>query len=90
MDKRLQVLIDGHVQGVGFRWSAVKWANGLGLKGCVRNLESGTLEVLAEGPEGNLLALLAKVRKGPTGARVTQVRDIWSDPTGEFADFKIE
>ena len=91
MDKRLQVFVDGHVQGVGFRWSAVKWARQLGLRGWVRNHEEdGNLEVIAEGPEGSLLALLAKLRRGPSGARILQVRDAWSAATGEFHDFRIE
>ena len=90
MNKRLNAFIDGHVQGVGFRWSMVKWARQYNLRGWVRNLPEGSVEVVAEGREALLLALLSKLRTGPAGARVLQVRDDWSEATGEFGDFDIK
>ena len=48
---RKHILFYGRVQGVGFRYYAVMKANQLGLTGWVRNLEDGTVEMEAEGPE---------------------------------------
>ena len=89
MNKRLHALVDGHVQGVGFRWSAIKWARQLSLRGIVRNLPEGNLEIIAEGAENSLLMLLSRLRQGPPGARVIQVRDTWSEASGEFGDFHV-
>ena len=70
---RLHVRITGVVQGVGFRWFARERARRLGLAGWVRNLPDGSVEVLAEGPPGQLDLLLGELHRGPSGAQVTDV-----------------
>lgn len=44
-----KILITGQVQGVGFRWSALKEARNLGIKGFVKNLSDGSVYIEAEG-----------------------------------------
>lgn len=66
-------LIAGRVQGVGFRWSTYREANGTGLAGWVRNLPDGRVEVVAKGAELALQQLDAFLRTGPPGARVENV-----------------
>jgi acylphosphatase len=61
------------VQGVGFRWSATREAQGLGLTGWVRNLDGGEVEVWAEGERGALAEFLAWLEEGPPGAYVDSV-----------------
>ena len=47
--QRAHIVVSGRVQGIGFRYNVQKWAQSLGLKGWVRNLVDGSVEILAEG-----------------------------------------
>lgn len=67
-------LVEGKVQGVGFRWFVVDAARRLELAGSVRNLPDGTVEILAIGDDAVLDELHSIVRKGPAGARVKSVQ----------------
>ncbi|NPV76810.1 MAG: acylphosphatase [Anaerolineae bacterium] len=87
---RLHTLIEGHVQGVGFRFFVQARAEKLGIKGWVRNTYDGSVEVVAEGPRETLETLLQDLRTGPPAAWVTQVKINWSAPTGEFRSFSVE
>jgi len=65
--------ISGRVQGVFFRVYTRDEARRLGLKGWVRNLPDGRVEVLAQGDSGQLRALESFCRQGPPNARVQDV-----------------
>ena len=65
--------IRGMVQGVGFRYSAVREAQRLGLNGWVRNAANGDVEVWAEGPQEKLDLFLAWLHRGPAYSRVDSV-----------------
>ncbi|GAA3987927.1 hypothetical protein GCM10022279_08730 [Comamonas faecalis] len=65
--------IHGKVQGVGFRQSTVEVAQGLGLRGWVRNRRDGSVEVLASGAEIDVQALITWAHGGPPAARVERV-----------------
>lgn len=83
-------LVSGRVQGVFFRASAVAVARGLGLRGFVRNLADGRVEVLAAGSEAGLQALEAWLLTGPPRARVDAVDS--SRPDGDIGlppDFEV-
>jgi len=89
MSKRLRLtaVIQGTVQGVGFRWAIRARANELRLTGYAANRANGTVEVQAEGDPSDLDALERFLRSGPRGAEVTQV-DVRRGPaTGEFSRF---
>lgn len=72
-DSCLHCFISGRVQGVFFRYSTRKQAKQLGVKGWVRNLPDGRVEVLACGGEHALAQLQAWLHQGPPGAQVAQV-----------------
>lgn len=67
------VILEGRVQGVGFRWWTRRQATGLGLRGTVRNLADGAVEVHVAGPAGRVADFLASLQHGPPGSRVTRV-----------------
>jgi acylphosphatase len=87
--RRLRAVVHGHVQGVNFRFYTRAQARALGLVGYVRNREDGTVEVVAEGPEGSLHRLLEWLHMGPSLAHVSQVEVTWQAPRGEFDHFEV-
>lgn len=86
---RLHALLTGRVQGVGFRYFAVRLADDLGLTGWVRNTYGGEVEVVAEGERADLEAFLAHLRRGPRLAYVEHIEVEWAEPRNEFRDFRV-
>ncbi len=84
---RLQAMVQGHVQGVGFRMFTQQAAQALGLTGFVRNTYDGDVEVVAEGQRAALESLLNELRRGPRGAYVINVSVRWLPASGEFLRF---
>jgi acylphosphatase len=82
--------VTGRVQGVGFRWSAVREARRLGLRGWVRNDDDGSVEVEAEGPPPQLDAFLAWLHHGPPGAFVSGVHTRPVPPGSVRGEFDID
>ena len=72
----LHVRITGMVQGVGFRWLVRERARRLGLKGWVRNLPDGSVEVVASGDPGQLDLLKGELQRGPRGAAVDKLEEV--------------
>jgi len=87
--KRVRLRISGRVQGVYFRHHTNKEANRLGLKGFVRNLEDGSVEVIAEGPQDKINELVAWCRQGPPHAAVENVIVEYEEPKHEFEFFNV-
>ncbi len=86
---RLTATVHGRVHGVGYRYFAVKEAAALGLRGFVRNVPDGTVEVVAEGPRPQLERFLDVLRRGPVAAHVSEVEAGWGPATGGFAGFHV-
>jgi acylphosphatase len=86
---RLRMLVHGRVQGVFFRHAAAEEARSLGLRGWVKNLAGGDVEIVAEGPRRELKMLAAWAHQGPRLARVTEVEVAWADYRGEEGTFSI-
>ena len=88
--ERLVLRIVGRVQGVGFRWWAVRRAGELGLTGWVMNADDERgVELVAEGEPHSLDRLEALVREGPPGARIESVEARRAAASGEFTRFSI-
>jgi acylphosphatase len=66
-------LVEGRVQGVGYRYFALKEAQALGLAGFARNLADGRVEVVAEGPAEALASFEVRLKEGPAFAKVSGV-----------------
>ena len=84
---RLHAIVEGRVQGVGFRAFAIRKAGDLGLTGWVRNRWDGSVEVVAEGERALLDKFAAALLVGPASAYVTRLIPEWQAATGEFARF---
>ena len=85
---RAHVLFTGTVQGIGFRYTCRDYASGLELKGWVKNLPDGRVELMVEGSKGTIETLLGKIEAHFDGF----IRDKnvnYSDTNGQFEDFKI-
>jgi len=82
-------LVEGRVQGVGFRFFAERSASELGVQGYVRNLADGRVEVYAIGEEEVLSQLRAQLETGPRAGRVERIeeRDV---PLKPYNNFSIE
>jgi acylphosphatase len=87
--RRLRARVRGRVQGVGYRYFAADTARALGLRGFVRNLAEGSVEVVAEGPEAQLDVFRARLAEGPARARVAGVQVSWGPATNEFREFAV-
>ncbi|WP_042351834.1 acylphosphatase [Bacillus massiliigorillae] len=70
---RISINVEGHVQGVGFRYFTTLIAENHHIKGWVRNKENGDVEIEAEGEIHNLKGFINNIRKGPRFARVDNV-----------------
>ena len=73
MVRRIHLEICGTVQMVGFRFFAIRTAEGLGITGSVRNTVQGSVEIEAQGSLEALEEFTQAMRKGPPSARVDQV-----------------
>ncbi len=89
MQKRVECIVSGEVQGVSYRDFVRTSARRAGLLGSVQNLPDGTVEVVAEGEESVLREFLKVLKEGYAFAKVSQVSDGWSEATGTFSDFRI-
>jgi len=85
---RVHALVFGRVQGVGFRYTTVEEARGLGVRGWVRNRADGSVEVEAEGERAAVEALVGFLRRGPRGAWVDRVAISWEAHRGDLGSFQ--
>lgn len=83
-------LISGEVQGVGYRFFAQRAAAQHQVKGYVRNLDDGRVEVHAEGTSAVIEAFKNDLAAGPVYASVANVEEINVEPTGWYTLFRIE
>ena len=86
---RVELRIQGRVQGVFYRASAHRQARVLGLCGYAENLDDGSVGVVAEGGESAIEKFIAWCRIGPPSARVSRIDITRTPPTGEFTDFEV-
>ena len=88
--KALIARVHGRVQGVGFRFSAIRVARSLAVRGTVSNRPDGSVEVVAEGAPESLARLVAWLQKGPPGAHVRNVEIQWVPFSGRYTDFDVD
>jgi acylphosphatase len=86
---RLEALVYGRVQGVGFRYFVLRQASALGLGGWVANLADGGVQCVAEGPKLALEQLASALTAGPPGARVADVSLHWGPAVETWQRFEV-
>jgi len=85
----MQVLYSGHVQGVGFRYTAKMVASGYEVTGTVRNLPDGRVELVAEGTRAELEAFRHGVRDAGLDGLIRDEAVSWGEARGGFRGFEI-
>ncbi|MCD6426984.1 MAG: acylphosphatase [Caldisericaceae bacterium] len=85
--KRLEARVYGFVQGVGFRYFVRKNALRFNLNGYAKNLPDGSVEVVAEGEEEDLLKLLELLKTGNSYSNVEKVEYAIKEPYNDMSGF---
>jgi acylphosphatase len=86
---RVTVLVEGQVQGVGFRYFTKRTAQALKLTGWVRNRVDGSVEAVLEGPTEAVKTALDALRQGPAGGHVDALHSEKQPYRGEFDGFEV-
>jgi len=90
MKQRFHAFIFGRVQGVSFRANTRNVATNLDIKGWVRNLRDGRVEVMAEGDKDNINDFIEFLKTGQDAAMIYKVDVRMEEYKGEFKDFIIK
>lgn len=89
MEVRAEIIVNGLVQGVGFRYFVVREAQKLGLKGFTQNLYTGEVITVVEGEKAIVNELINKIKIGPIQSSVKSCKIDWQEPKNEFTDFEV-
>ena len=89
MEVRAEIIVNGFVQGVGYRYFVVREAQKLGLKGYTQNLYTGEVLTVVEGERSIVEELIKKLKVGPMHASVKSCKVNWLEPKNEFTDFEV-
>jgi len=85
---RQDLVIEGRVQGVGYRYSAKMKAESLGIRGIVKNLRDGSVFVTAQGKKEAMDNFVRWCYKGPPAAIVRNIEKV-QGKIEEFSEFKV-
>jgi len=83
------LIVSGHVQGVGYRYFVYQRAVRLGLNGWVRNEPGGTVRLRVEGDRSLIEELIDELKVGPPSSAVSDVAVSWCQLEGAFQKFDI-
>ena len=89
MSKQFLIIVKGRVQGVGYRWFARQAAQELGIRGYVKNLHNGDVEVAAEGDNAAVDKFIEYLKQGPSFAHVVDIQVIEKDFKHSFNNFEV-
>ena len=85
----VKVRLGGYVQGVGFRYFVKTIANEYGIKGYVKNLSTGEVEVEAEGENGIVEKFVEKIKQGPSSSQVRNFSISYLEEKDKYSKFEI-
>ena len=89
MKQEIKCIITGRVQVVMFRDFTKRKAQTLNIVGTVRNVDDGSIEVIAQGSTEDLKEFVSHLEKGPLLAHVAHVDIVWEEPYDTFSSFNI-
>ena len=84
-----EILVEGRVQGVGYRQYARRCAERHGVVGYVMNMHDGRVRIVAEGTRARIEAMVPDLERGPRLGHVTRISLTWHTPRGDFGGFGI-
>jgi len=84
-----ELVINGFVQGIGYRYFCYRKAVNLNLTGWVKNNPDGTVQTFVEGERGAIEAYIKELKIGPPASSVTDIKVKWYDYSGEYDKFNI-
>ena len=84
-----QIFVRGLVQGVGYRYFAIRKASSLSLNGWVRNLYNGDVEIEVEGERGLIEELIKELKSGPPMSSVQDLKITWLDFENKYSNFDV-
>lgn len=87
--KQAHLLINGNVQGVGYRYFARSVASKYGLTGYVKNTDDGAVEAVLEGEEDKVLNAIEELRRGPSSSFVSKIDIHWKNSVEYYNSFSI-
>lgn len=87
--KRAKIIVNGLVQGVGFRYFVIRHADNLNLKGYTQNLLTGEVLTEVEGDESLIQELIKQLKIGPSRSHVVNCVVDWSNYKNEFKRFEV-
>lgn len=87
---KAEIFVQGVVQGVGYRFFVLNQAKLFDVKGFVRNMPDGTVQVVAEGKKGIVKDFIERLRIGPLSAHVTGVDVTWDEKDSGFTEFRLQ
>ena len=89
MNSAYKIIVQGRVQGVGYRWFSMQIAQQLGIKGYVKNLFNGDVEIFAQGDDASVQQFINQLRKGPSFSNVTNLNIYDADFDYSLNQFKV-
>jgi acylphosphatase len=87
--KATRVLYEGYVQGVGFRWTTKRIAQGYEVSGWVRNLADGRVELQVSGDDEEVDAFLRAIRESSLGGHIVAEHATEIELASPFKGFRI-
>lgn len=87
--RRFRVLYKGHVQGIGFRFNTERLAGSFEVSGTVKNLPTGDVELITEGPEEEIKKFIAAIDASDFGQFINSKQEHWTNAENCFDDFSI-
>ena len=88
--KRAKIIVNGLVQGVGFRYYVIRKSQALGLNGYTQNLFTGEVLTVVEGDSSLINELIKLIKIGPSHAKVKNCTVEWEDFKNEFNSFEVK